>query len=305
MLAIKVETENGQTHARIAPERLRELVHRIGGSGDRFLTVQRIPDIPSVFAQVWHEEGGDYRLEHRLRDDQFSGTNLTDPERVADALTGWARQRDGWDAGLAWEPVDLGPREEIPELAPEVRERAEEFARRMVREGYLGISELVRETVYLMRGRQDQAPLSEAQAGEIVERLWLERLDEQATWTGTTDPDRLEQAFAALELGGIVSREDFTCCRSCGMAEIDAEADGKEGARGFVFFHHQGTESAAEGHGLALYYGAFDESEERTAEIGREVVAALTAAGLSPEWDGSPAKAIEVRDLDWRKRLTG
>ncbi|TLS42810.1 hypothetical protein FE633_28710 [Streptomyces montanus] len=305
MLAIKVETENGQTHARIAAERLRELVHRIGGSGDRFLVVQRIPDRPSVFAQVWHEEGEDYRLEHRLGEDEFFGTHLTDPERVGDAVVGWARQTDGWDTGIVWEPVDPGPREEIPELAPQVRERAEAVVRGMLREGCLGISGLVRETVYLMRDGHEEPPLSTAQAGEIVNRLWLERLDEQATWTGTTDPDRIERAFAALELGGIVAREDFTCCRSCGMSEIHAEADGKEDARGFVFFHHQGTESAAEGHGLALYYGAFDDSEEGTAEIGREVVAALTAAGLSPEWDGSPAKSIEVRDLDWRKRLTG
>ncbi|WP_211294024.1 hypothetical protein [Lentzea kentuckyensis] len=35
-------------------------MHRI--RGDRFLVVQRVPD---VFAQVWHEAGGGYALEHR------------------------------------------------------------------------------------------------------------------------------------------------------------------------------------------------------------------------------------------------
>ncbi|MFJ8469170.1 DUF6891 domain-containing protein [Streptomyces swartbergensis] len=137
------------------------------------------------------------------------------------------------------------------------------------------------------------------------ERLWLQRLDEQETWAGPTDPDRLEQAFAALEDDGIVAREDFSCCRGCGMTEIGAEADGRPGVRGFVFFHHQGTRGAAQGYGLSLYYGGFDGSEETTKAVGHEVVAALAAAGLSAQWDGDPGKAIDVAPLETRKRLVG
>ncbi|MEV8335309.1 DUF6891 domain-containing protein [Streptomyces niveus] len=37
--------------------------------------------------------------------------------------------------------------------------------------------------------------------------------------------------------------------------------------------------------------------------VGREVTAALSAAGLSLTWDGSPGSAIEVTKLEWRKRL--
>ncbi|MFF4254811.1 DUF6891 domain-containing protein [Streptomyces sp. NPDC001663] len=299
-LAIKVRAESGQTHARISAERLGELVHRIGKEGDHFLVVQRIPDIPNVFAQVWHEEGGDYRLEHRRGNDDFFGTNVTDAGRVADLLTGWARQKADWDAGLVWEAVGLPPREEVPALDPEAAVRTEGYVRELLADGYLGIDEMVRETVYLM-----EDGLSSAQAREVVERLWLERLDEQEGWTGPTDPDRLERAFAALEGDGVVARENFTCCRSCGMTEIGAEADGKEGARGFVFFHHQGTRSAAEGHGLTLYYGGFDESAETTTAVGHTVVAALASAGLSAMWDGNPDKAIEVTPLTWRKRLVG
>ncbi|MFB7595213.1 hypothetical protein [Streptomyces sp. NPDC056160] len=36
-------------------------MRRIGGEDDRFLVVQRIPDLPDVFVQVWHEVGGDSR----------------------------------------------------------------------------------------------------------------------------------------------------------------------------------------------------------------------------------------------------
>ncbi|MEU7059449.1 hypothetical protein [Streptomyces sp. NPDC046197] len=51
VLAVKVETENGQTHTRISVPGLRELVERTGSAGDRFLVAQRTPDIPDAFAQ--------------------------------------------------------------------------------------------------------------------------------------------------------------------------------------------------------------------------------------------------------------
>lgn len=301
-LDVRVETENGQTHTRISEGRLRELVARIGGAGDRFLVVQRIPDIPDVFAQVWHEDGGDYRLEHRLGEDEFSGTNLDGPERVAGLLTGWARQAGaGWDAGVDWEPVDPGPREDVPELPDDVREELEERVRTWVRCGYDDRGQLTEAAEeYLVSG--DERPVSRAQARRLVDRLWVERVAEQEAWAGPTDPDRLTGAFAALDAAGVTAREDFTCCHGCGMSEIGAE---RAGARGFVFFHRQSTEGAAEGHGLSLHYGGFDGSAETTAAVGREVVGALTAAGLSARWDGDPAKAIEVTPLIWRRRLVG
>jgi len=300
-LAIKAETENWQTHARISAARLRTLVERIGGAGDRYLVIQRIPDIPDVFSQVWHEEGGDYRLEHRLGEDEFFGTNLTDPDRVADLLTGWARQEIGWGAGVAWEPIDLGPREEVPELPDEVRQQVEERVRTRLRCGYDSrkvLAEIAED--YLVDG--DDRPVSRAQASRLVDRLWLDRLAEQETWEGVTDPERITRAFEALEASGITARENFTCCRGCGLAEIGAE---REDARGFVFFHQQVTEHAADGYGLALHYGGFDESAQTTTAVGHEIVTALTAAALSTEWDGNPDMAIEVTSLTWHKRLVG
>ncbi|WP_405505271.1 DUF6891 domain-containing protein [Streptomyces purpurascens] len=305
-LAIKVKTESGQTYARVSARRLRELVERIGGADDHFLVVQRIPDRPNVFIQVAHDPGGPYAFQHCTGSvPHMWVTEVSDPGPVAEVMTRWARQEDGWDAGVAWQREEFGVPGEVPALAADVAARAEGHVGEMLRDGYLGIDALVRETVYLMRDGEDESPVSRAQAGEIVERLWLERLDEQETWTEPTDPDRLEQAFGALEHDGIVAREDFTCCRGCGMTEIGAEADGTPGARGFVFFHHQSTRGAAEGHGLSLHYGGFDGSEETTRAVGHEVVAALTVAGLSTEWDGDPGQAIGVAPLEWRKRLVG
>ncbi|MER6493555.1 MULTISPECIES: DUF6891 domain-containing protein [Streptomyces] len=301
-LAVKVETEYGDRLTGVSERRLRRLVRRLGTSGDRWLAAQRIPDVPNVFAQVWHEKGGDYQLEHRAGGDGLFGTRLTDPDRVAALLTAWARQEDGWDAGLGWEPVDLGPAEEIPDLPPDIREQVEERVRLLLRCGYDSRAQLTEDAEeWLVDG--DERPVSRAQAGHLVDRLWLERLGEMETWPTTTDPDRLTRAFDALTTRGVTARENFTCCRTCGTAEIGAER--AEGDRGFVYFHTQCTESAAEGRGLMLLYGGFDGSAETTREVGHDVVAELGAAGLSAVWDGDPDKAIEIRPLDWRKRLVG
>ncbi|MEU3874010.1 MULTISPECIES: hypothetical protein [Streptomyces] len=305
MLAITVETEGGRRYVRATAGELAGLVARIGGEGDRFLVVQRIPDLPDVFMQVWHEAGGDYMVEHRAgAADQHYQAVLRGPEAVAAAMTGWARQQDGWDAGPDWVRLDMPAPEPVPPLALDEEERGELEAR--VREvlagGYATRAQLAEVAEdYLVSG--DRRPVSAAQARQLADRLWLERVAEQAAWEGETDPDRLTRAFTALEAAGITARENFTCCRSCGQAEIGAEA--APGARGFVYFHSQCTDSAAAGHGLTLLYGGFDGSAETTAAVGREVVATLAEAGLATQWNGDARQAITVTPLDWRKRLVG
>ncbi|MEU0881032.1 hypothetical protein ABZ345_20695 [Lentzea sp. NPDC005914] len=305
MLEIVVKTENGERHVRVSAGELAALLRRIGGEGDRFLVVQRVPDLPDVFAQVWHEAGGDYALEHRdgAADRHFE-TTADSAEVVIEALTGWARREAGWDGGLAWSLLDMGPSPEVPplDLGPGEREQLETRVREVLAGGYTSRAELAElAEEYLVT--DDRRPVSREQAQALADRLWLERVAEQASWQGETDPQRLTRAFTALREAGITARENFTCCRSCGQAEMGAE--GGHDARGFVYFHSQCTDSAAAGHGLTLLYGGFDGSSETTAAIGREVVAALEAAGLNAEWDRDPGRAITVTPLNWRRHLVG
>ncbi|MFI7132685.1 DUF6891 domain-containing protein [Nonomuraea sp. NPDC050153] len=306
MLAITVQTENGQRHTRVTTQELAELVHRIGGGDDRFLVVQRIPDLPDAFIQVWHEAGGDYTLEHRDGGpERHFQVTLAGPEPVIAAMTGWARQDQDWGSGLEWASLDLGP---APDPAPPLdldddsRERLETRLREVLTGGYATRAQLTEVAQdYLVCG--DHRPVSREQAGQLVDRMWLERVGEQAAWEGETDPERLARAFAALGQAGITAREDFACCRSCGDAEIGGA--GSADARGFVYFHSQCTDAAARGHGLTLLYGAFEGSAATTTSIGGEVVTALQECGLSVEWNGDPLRAITVTPLDWRKRLVG
>ncbi|WP_335931860.1 DUF6891 domain-containing protein [Streptomyces sp. PTD5-9] len=303
MLDIKVETENWQTHVRVPEGTLFDLVRGIGGEDDRFLVVQRVPDIPGHYVQVWHEHGGDYQLECRSGGPAtHRRVMLGSADPVAGLMARWARQEPEWDAGTAWEDAGMPAEEPVPELPPETRARLEERIRELLRCGYDTVEELAEAAEeYLVT--DEERPVTDAQARRLAERLWLERVEEQRRWPDVTDADRLERAFASLEERGITAREHFTCCRACGLGEISAE--GREDARGFVFFHAQGTERAAAGQGLSLYYGGFDESAETTAAVGREVAAALGEAGLTVRWDGSPDQAVELFPLDWRKRLVG
>ncbi|MEU3369075.1 hypothetical protein ABZ734_01050 [Streptomyces sp. NPDC006660] len=308
MLAITVDTENGRRHSRVTAEALADLVRRIGGEDNRFLVVQLIPDLPDVFVQVWHEAGGEYTLEYRDGSaDRHFRTLLDTAEPVIAAMTGWARRTADWNAGMHWERLDFEPPADIPplDLGADDRTLLETRIREVIAGGYATraqLAELAED--YLVSG--DVRPVSPEQARQLADRLWLERVAEQADWDDEeeeSDPERITHAFAALESAGLTARENFTCCRSCGQAEIGGA--GSPEARGFVYFHSQSTDSAASGHGLTLMYGGFDGSERTTASVGREVVAALEECGLSVEWNGDPGQTITVAPLNWRKRLVG
>ncbi|MGW8992952.1 DUF6891 domain-containing protein [Streptomyces zhihengii] len=305
MLDINVRTEDGKQHVRVSAEELAALVRRIGGWDDHFLVVQRIPDLPDVFAQVWHKDGEEWTVEYRdgAADRHFQA--LTDsPEEVIAALTGWSRGEDGWRGELDWSLLDMGPAAEVPplDLTDEERGLLESHVREVLAAGYASRAQLA-ETAEECLVTQDRRPLTRGQAEALADRLWMERVAEQAAWRGETDPERLTRAFSALDAAGITAREHFTCCRTCGDAEIGEET--APGTRGFVYFHTQSTESAAAGHGLTLLYGAFDDTEGAAAAVGREVVAALDAVGLRTDWDGDPRRVISVTPLEWRRRLVG
>ncbi|AWZ09523.1 MULTISPECIES: hypothetical protein [unclassified Streptomyces] len=308
MLAITVRTERGHSHRRPALRSLSDLVVGLGGAGDRFLVVERIPSDPDVYLQVWREGGGDYQLEHRAGSpERHFQAYLTSADEVVELMALWARREEDWDLGPAWERLDFPAEAPAEPLPPEVERQLEEAVRGWLRGGYDDRAALTeRAEEHLADG--NVRPVSREQAAQLVVRLWRERVAEQDGWAGETDPERVARAFAALGAAGITAREDFACCRGCGLAEI--RGDGPPDARGFVFFHAQCTQGAADGGDLYLLYGAFatgdDAADEvRTAAVGREVVAALDAVGLESLWDGSAHDAIRVTGLDWRKRLTG
>ncbi|MBO9714066.1 MAG: hypothetical protein J7495_14245 [Sphingomonas sp.] len=154
-------------------------------------------------------------------------------------------------------------------------------------------------------GDEIDPALIRREAPRLLREALAEHRAAAASWPGETDCDRLDAAFAALEADGVIARQNFSCCGTCGTSEIWEEVDEAQQAglpaHGYAFFHMQDTEHAVEGHGLHLNYGACEDGEAAALAVGREIVAALEAEGLETDWDGSWSTRIAVA-IDWKKR---
>lgn len=190
-------------------------------------------------------------------------------------------------------------------LTPAAFDELHEFIRVQVWAGYAPVDQIVEEAVEVFaESARDLATLRKA-AQVVADQTIAAHRAEQMTWPATTDCDRLDAAFAELELSGIVARQHFSCCGTCGAHEIHDEMELRRKAglptRGFTFFHMQDTEHAIAGDSLYLSYGSVDRDREASIAIGHEVVAALVRHGLSPAWNGKLAHRIAL-PLVWQRR---
>lgn len=211
----------------------------------------------------------------------------------------------------------LSPAEAAQALA-EVRERARE----LIRPGFRDLDEVEEDLPDYFE--DEETGLAAADFTRIAREEWAARLDEQAAWPGPGDDARLAAAFAALEADGIVARMDFTCCQTCGHAEITDEFG--PDTRGYTFFHQQDTDRILEEGDVYLAFGparpttdvdpdlaarAVDGDEEARRQvyersellIAERVARAVREAGLDVEWDGTTSQRILVRLPDWRRPL--
>ena len=190
-------------------------------------------------------------------------------------------------------------------LEPQDIDDLRDFIRVQVAAGYSPIPDVVEEAVDVFADTTlAPAALREA-AAALAETEAAAHLAEQTGWPETTDCDRLGAAFAALDAIGIVARQHFSCCGTCGATDIHDEMDrvAKDGqaVRGYTFFHVQDTEHAVDGDGLFLSYGSVDRDKETAVAIGHEVVAALREQGLHPAWNGRHANRIGL-PIVWQRR---
>lgn len=64
-LPIEVSTEDGAKRFGLTGAELHALVDGLGGDGDRFVVVERVPASPEVYVQTWREGTGSYGVEFR------------------------------------------------------------------------------------------------------------------------------------------------------------------------------------------------------------------------------------------------
>jgi hypothetical protein len=178
------------------------------------------------------------------------------------------------------------------------------YLRRLVATGFDTTEEMLAQAVDLFSDTA-KPTLVRLHAQRILRELLAAHQAEQATWPAITDCDRLDAAFAALEAKGIVCRQHFSCCGTCGAYEIWDEAATLEAAgvrvRGYAFYHSQDTEAAVDGDGLYLSYGTDSDSAAAALAIANEIVSALQQHGLQVSWNGSWSQRIGVQ-LTWQRR---
>jgi hypothetical protein len=193
----------------------------------------------------------------------------------------------------------------------EERDDLKVWARIHVRGGYEPVDEI--EDILLDMTEEFDSRISERDRQSEVRSAVIQEIEslraDQTGWPILTDFDRLELAFDMLEDADIVARQNFTCCGTCGAAEISVEIEDFETlgrrARGYVFFHQQDTESAVETGELYLSYGAANNTADAVfLQIGQEIAATLAAVGLKVHWDGKLERRIGVT-LNWQRRWEG
>ena len=110
----------------------------------------------------------------------------------------------------------------------------------------------------------------------------------------------LDGFFQALQIRHhFVARQNFACCRSCGMYEISMERKGSlRNAHASVFYHMQDTSSAAVTGNLMLRWAPFDEDEYPWVKVSDAILEEAERFGLDVSWNGSTSSCIQLVGLD-------
>lgn len=92
--------------------------------------------------------------------------------------------------------------------------------------------------------------------------------------------ENLNKAFTEMNNKGIFAKQNWTCCQSCGSAEIP------DNIKSYCFYHAQDKQDLNEGNNFYLTY-----SDKKTA---KKVIAILKAFKIKTKWDNDIKSRIEV-----------
>lgn len=146
----------------------------------------------------------------------------------------------------------------------------------------------------------------EEMVARLTETAIARHEQEQHSWPAVTDCDRIDRAFSALDASGLLARQHFACCNRCGHVEMmDLAHTERERGRaidGYVFYHWQDTDRVVTGGPLHVRYEAMSDSPGAKAAVGKRVVEALAAEGLSVTWSGDSEETIQLSSVVWQRR---
>jgi hypothetical protein len=127
---------------------------------------------------------------------------------------------------------------------------------------------------------------TEEDSRDMVNRYIHDFRRDLKRYTGADNHSDITKAFKELRKKGWVARMNFTCCGSCGCAELESKYGLKDDDK-FVFFHQQGFDHLKEYGKVHLVWGG-------TVEDGGELVDILDKFGLFPVWNGSVDRTVRI-----------
>lgn len=191
-------------------------------------------------------------------------------------------------------------------LSPEHEIRS--FLAKRVAEGFDSEEDIVEDALeYFADDFGDSEDFGD-KLSKLTAELMASQLEEERRWQDETDCDRLNKAFDLMEGVGIVARQNFTCCQTCGHAEIweEIEQTRQDGdVMGYVFYHMQDTDRVIEEGRLYLAYGSADNADETSLRVAQLATQVLQKQGFKVDWNGSLDKRICIESLVWRRRRIG
>jgi Domain of unknown function (DUF6891) len=144
-------------------------------------------------------------------------------------------------------------------------------------------------------------------AGEIESHARAEiskKREAEKAWPDTTDCDRLDAAFQALE------DQKILALHNAGYTAQDAAADAwdiinrepKGAWDGYCYYHGQDVERAVQSFPLFIGFDAVADDEKAKRAIGERVAAALRGADFEVDWSGDPETRMSITNIDWKRR---
>lgn len=123
--------------------------------------------------------------------------------------------------------------------------------------------------------------------------------------------NKISKVFQGLRRRGIVAKQNYECCQSCGGAAITQEIENrikagklvKEEVVGCCFYHAQDAASLRTRKTFHLAYGPVESSlygeiGKHNADVGRIICEELARWGVKYDWDGNGMRRIEVNSAD-------
>jgi hypothetical protein len=185
-------------------------------------------------------------------------------------------------------------------LSPDTLREIEGFVRS-------GFEERDRIIEIICQERYAPGELDEAEVTAAVDAAFASLARDKTTWPTTTDCDRLDGVFAALNTRGIIALQNAGYTQSDGyddVVQIYAERSDRDTIIRYCFYHGQDLDRAVQGQGLHLAFGPMDAQKEQTEgpRIGAMIADELTRAGFAVTWNGTFAQRIFVPVIDWKRR---